>query len=33
MVDPNEPIAMDPFPTFRKELHLKIHKKRSWQIS
>ncbi|CAK9267752.1 unnamed protein product [Sphagnum jensenii] len=29
MVDPNEPIAMDPFPTFQKGLHLKIHKKRS----
>jgi cytochrome P450 len=33
MVDPNEPIAMDPFPTFRKGLHLKIHKKMSSQIS
>jgi cytochrome P450 len=33
MVDPNEPIAMDPFPTFRKGLHLKIHKKMSLQIS
>jgi hypothetical protein len=33
MVDLNEPIAMDPFPTFQKGLHLKIHKKMSSQIS
>ncbi|KAH9570075.1 hypothetical protein CY35_02G021200 [Sphagnum magellanicum] len=33
MVDPNEVIEMDPFPTFQKGLHLKIHKKRSSQIS
>ncbi|KAH9570108.1 hypothetical protein CY35_02G022800 [Sphagnum magellanicum] len=33
MVDPNEAIELNPFPTFQKGLHLKIHKKRSSQIS
>jgi cytochrome P450 family 26 subfamily A len=33
MVDPNEPIALNPFPTFQKGLRLKIQKKRSLQIS
>ncbi|KAH8973426.1 hypothetical protein BDL97_01G047600 [Sphagnum fallax] len=32
MVDPNEKIAMDPFPIFQNGLHLKIHQKKQPKI-
>jgi hypothetical protein len=33
MVDPNEKIAMDPFPIFQNGLHLKIHQKKQQKNS